>query len=320
MVDRIHLDSEDRETIQHIIRYGLRHREQWVGGRLALARSLQLPDLPDHGEFPRLAQQRDGVALHAPQLTGEGKGPEEDVTDLFRALLSVYEGRDYFEDEDGFHDALQRHVRRGLREFRGKLPTIRNFEEYLLQEMFFESESSDERSTDKGAAALGERISAVLSQLGIGAELLEAIEGPRLTRFKLSLEMLDDLDRLRKGVGKIGFALGFGQEAVTLALAPGEQQVFLFVPRPAAQWHAVAWKDVCHILAESAARAMALPVCLGTDVLGEPYLLDLAEAPHLFVGGTTGSGKSMCLHAILLSLLESERQRCTVAADRPEGC
>ena len=172
--------------------------------------------------------------------------------------------------------------------------------------MFFEAELSGEQGTDKGAAALGDRISAVLSQLGIGAELLEAIEGPRLTRFKLTLEMLDDLDRLRKGVGKIGFALGFGQEAVTLALAPGEQQVFLFVPRPPRQWRAVAWKDVRHILSETVANAMTLPVCLGTDVLGEPYLIDLAEAPHLFVGGTTGSGKSMCLHAILLSLLESE--------------
>ena len=91
MVDRIHLDSEDRDTIQHIIRYGLRHREQWVGGRLALARSLQLSDLPNPGEFPRLAQQRDGV-LHAPQLTGEGKGPEEDYTDLFRALLFSLRG------------------------------------------------------------------------------------------------------------------------------------------------------------------------------------------------------------------------------------
>ncbi|URK89509.1 hypothetical protein LP421_33165 (plasmid) [Rhizobium sp. RCAM05350] len=47
---------------------------------------------------------------------------------------------------------------------------------------------------------------------------------------------------------------------------------------------------------------MSLPICLRTTVLGEPLLIDLAEAPHLFIGGTTGSGKSMCLHAILLSL------------------
>ena len=305
MVDRIHLGRDDRETIQDIIKYGLKHHEQWVGGRLALARSLQMSDLPDPQTFQKQSQQRGGVELHAAQLTGEGKGSEEDITDILRALLSVHEGCDYFEDEEGFHDALQRHVRRGLREFRNTWPTDSDFHAYLLQEMFFEEDSFAEQNNDSGAAALGKRISAVLGQLGIGAELLETVEGPRLTRFKLILEMLDDLDRLRKGIGKIGFALGFGEESVTLTLAPGERQVFLFVPRPPKQWRTVTWKDVRHKLAEPVSEAMTLPVCLGTDVLGDPFLIDLTEAPHLFVGGTTGSGKSMCLHAILLSLLET---------------
>ena len=304
MVDRIHLDRADRETIQDIIKYGVKHHEQWVGGRLALARSLQMSVLPDPQVYRKLSQQSGGVALHAPQLTGEGKGSEEDVTDVLRALLSVFEGRDYFDDEDGFHDALQRHVRRGLREFRNSWPANSDFHEYLLQELFFEDGPARSSDADEGATALGGRISAVLGQLGIGAELLEAAEGPRLTRFKLTLEMLDDLDRLRKGIGKIGFALGFGEESVTLTLATGERQVFLFVPRPPRQWRTIAWKDVRYKFAEPVAEAMTLPICLGTDILGEPYLIDLAEAPHLFVGGTTGSGKSMCLHAILLSLLE----------------
>ena len=304
MVDRIHLDNADREIIQDIIRYGVRHHEQWVGGRLALARSLQMSNLPDPQVFKRLSQQRGGVELHAAQLTGEGKGVEEDLTDVFCALLSVYEGCDYFEDDEGFHDALQRHVRRGLREFRSTWPTGSDFHEYLLQEMFFDDEPSRSSDSDEGPATLGIRLAAVLGQLGIGAELLEAEEGPRLTRFKLTLEMLDDLDRLRKGVGKIGFALGFGEESVTHALATGERQVFLFVPRPPTQWRTVTWKDVRYKLAEPLADTMTLPICLGTDVLGEPYLIDLADAPHLFLGGTTGSGKSMCLHAILLSLLE----------------
>ena len=306
MVDRIHLGSEDRETIQHIIRNGLRHREQWVGGRLALARSLQISDIPSQTEFPKLSQQRKGLALHAAQLTGEGKGVDEDVTDVFCALLSAYEGCNYFEDEDDFHDALQRHIRRGLGEFRRRLPEFGSFERYLLQEMFFGAEQSNEQRSGAEALVLAERISRVLGQLGIGSEMLDAIEGPRLTRFKLMLKRLDDLDRLRKGIGKVGFALGFGQEAVTLSLAPGEQQVFLFIPRPASQWRAVTWRDVRNCLSEPVANVMTLPICLGTDVLGEPFLFDLAEAPHLFVGGTTGSGKSMCLHAILLSLLESQ--------------
>ena len=285
MVDRVHLDRADRQTIQDIIKYGIRHHEQWVGGRLALARSLQMSDLPDPRVYPKLSQQKEGVELHAAQLTGEGKSSEEDITDLVRALLSVYEGRDYFEDEEGFHDALQRHVRRGLREFRNTWPVNGDFHQYLVQELFFEDEPTRDSDADKGAATLGGRISAVLGQLGIGAELLEAEEGPRLTRFKLALEMLDDLDRLRKGVGKIGFALGFGEESVTLTLATGERQVFLFVPRPPMQWRTITWKDVRHKLDEPAADSMTLPICLGTDVLGEPYLIDLAEAPHLFVGG-----------------------------------
>lgn len=104
-----------------------------------------------------------------------------------------------------------------------------------------------------------------------------------------------------------------------MALAPREQQVFLFVPRPSSDWRSVTWKDVRGALFAPAAKDMSLPVCLGTDVLGDPYLMDLAEAPHLFVGGTTGSGKSMCLHAILLSLLEARGDQVQLVLIDPKA-
>jgi S-DNA-T family DNA segregation ATPase FtsK/SpoIIIE len=46
-----------------------------------------------------------------------------------------------------------------------------------------------------------------------------------------------------------------------------------------------------------------LPLWPGVDVLGRPFVFDLGRAPHLLVGGATGSGKSVCLHALLVSLL-----------------
>ncbi|AUW94939.1 hypothetical protein BXT84_14065 [Sulfobacillus thermotolerans] len=52
-------------------------------------------------------------------------------------------------------------------------------------------------------------------------------------------------------------------------------------------------------------KKMALPMCLGTDAVGNPVIVDLAEAPHLLIAGTTGSGKSIAAHAMLLSLLFS---------------
>ena len=62
----------------------------------------------------------------------------------------------------------------------------------------------------------------------------------------------------------------------------------------------------------------ALPVCPGVDVIGNPVVFDLAEAPHLFVAGATGSGKSVCMNAILLSLLKLTRPPQLLMID-PKG-
>ncbi|MDR1425433.1 MAG: DNA translocase FtsK 4TM domain-containing protein [Rickettsiales bacterium] len=47
----------------------------------------------------------------------------------------------------------------------------------------------------------------------------------------------------------------------------------------------------------------ALPLVLGSDIAGSPVIMDLARAPHLLIAGTTGSGKSVCINAMILSLL-----------------
>jgi S-DNA-T family DNA segregation ATPase FtsK/SpoIIIE len=193
-------------------------------------------------------------------------------------------------------------VRRGLQEITEQWQEDASFAEYLLREMLYDrGEATD--GADVAGTELTERVTRILGQIGVGARVRQTAEGPRITRFEMELAELEDLDRLRKGLGKIGFALGWGEDAVTLSLAPGERRVHLSIPRPTATWRTVDWSQVRGELSTPEAREMALPVCIGTDVLGEPFLFDLADTPHLFVGGTTGSGKSMCLHALLLSLL-----------------
>src|SRR5262245_46727674 len=105
MVDRIYLSPADRETMEAILGRGLGGRSDlWRPARLALARSLQMTEEPTAEAYPLLAQQgRAGVELHSQQFTGEGKG-EEDQTELYRALLSAYHGRDLTDDEDALHD------------------------------------------------------------------------------------------------------------------------------------------------------------------------------------------------------------------------
>lgn len=303
MVSRVQLTQEERDIIERINREGWRVKlDNWTAARLALARSLQLPDVPDPQKYPVLPAQRGGVELHAPQLTGEGRGNEaEDFTDLYRTMLSIYEGRDLFGDDDAFHAALQRHVRRGLAVIKEEWNSGADFFHYLSSELYGDNraEGTDDADTRQ---ELTDRVERALGQIGVGAKLMNSFEGPRLTRFTFELSLLDDLDRLKRGATKIGFALGLGDRIVDINVGTAERTVTLDIPRPATTWRTVNWSEVAGALDSPNARKMALPVCLGTTALGDPFLIDLAEAPHLFVGGTTGSGKSMCLHAILLSL------------------
>ncbi len=308
MVNKVHLAEAERDEVQALIRGGLRARvDQWTVARLAIARSLQETDAPSPSAFPPNPQRSGGIELHAPQLTGEGKGPAEDFTDAFRAILSIYEGQNLFEDEDAFHDALQRHVRRGLKLLRSEWAEGQDFPQYLLQQLYYEGRPRAEAGED-GSVELGAKVESALAQLGVGATVVDAQDGPRLTRFTLELAELDDLDRLRRGLGKLAFALGFGQESLSSNLAQGERRVHLLVPRPRATWRTVSWSEVRDDLQSPRAAGLTLPVTLGTDILGDPFVFDLVEAPHLFVGGTTGSGKSMCLHALLLSLLAAKER------------
>lgn len=305
MVDRVFLSVEERRLLATILS-GLGHRgqrdAQWPAARIALARSLQIAEAPDPVRFAEQSGVRGGSEIHAAQLTGEGADDRSDFTDAYRALLSIYTGQDLFADEAAFDLHLQAHVRRGIQEITEQWQEDSSFADYLLRELLYDRGETVAAGEPAGAE-LSERVTRILGQIGVGARVVQTSEGPRITRFEMELAELEDLDRLRKGLGKIGFALGWGENAVTSSLAPGERRVHLSIPRPSATWRTVDWSQVRGELATTEARNMALPVCIGTDVLGKPFLFDLADAPHLFVGGTTGSGKSMCLHALLLSLL-----------------
>jgi DNA segregation ATPase FtsK/SpoIIIE-like protein len=71
---------------------------------------------------------------------------------------------------------------------------------------------------------------------------------------------------------------------------------------PNRQRNTIFLRDILE-LDEYRASSCALPVVLGSDIAGTPVVMDLARAPHLLIAGTTGSGKSVCINAMILSLL-----------------
>lgn len=267
----------------------------WIVARLALARSLQMPQFPDE-ELAKPVTRERARDIHMEQMTGENNPSMEDLTDQFCLLLSLYHNVDLFANRDLFIELLQRHIQRGMTEIRASWREGNDFHDYLYQEMFFERAGTVEAPAD-----LKTRLARALGEIGVGADIEKVSVGPRLTRFTLRLSAAADLDRLHRDLDKIPFELGISRP-VTIVPVADERRIALDVPRPDSDWLPVDGGNIPEWLRN---RPEALPVCPGVDVLGEPVIFDLAEAPHLFVAGTTGSGKSVCVHALLLSLLSS---------------
>ncbi len=296
----IYTSRQDEDTIDLVLEKGLCAKlPKWKVLRIALAQSLRIPTSPDDA----LNKFEDrGSEYHLEQVSGAGAGNKEgeerrDFNDAFRALLSVYYDRNLMADSAAYKKYLQLHIRRGLREIRTGWRENHDFHEYLYQELFSGSMAAKEISP----AAMN-ALQNALAEIGVHAEIRTSIQGPRLTRYALHLPDVHDLDHLHKGMDKLSFSLGLGTQGVFTAPTAEPKMINLDVPRARDTWHPVAGEKLKEWALQTGLDAQ-LPVWPGVDVMGQPYFFDLASAPHLLVGGTTGSGKSVCLHALLLSLL-----------------
>lgn len=313
----IYFSAEEKAFFEIVLKDGLATTtgHNWWIVRFAIAQSMKIEGEPDARYRAPPGANRSELKME--QISGWAKVDGENYDDALRLLLGVHHDEDLFEDDRRYQELVQRHARRGLEAIKGSWASGRSFHDYLLDELYSgltigssETEGAFSGALDYTALAQG------LNQLGVSAtQAAETAEGPRLSRFSLTLGAVEDYDRLKRGLDDLAFALGLGNTGIGLAKDAGERRVILEVPRPSAYWRQVAWPTVAQALSD---RDELLPVSPGVDVLGVPFVFDLAEAPHLFVAGATGSGKSVCLNALLLSMVVSARPPQLLLID-PKG-
>lgn len=305
----LYFSAEEKIFFERVLSEGLATPggHYWWVIRFAIAQSLKVGGEPEERYAAPSAKGGGRSELNLEQITGWGKEEAQNFDDAFRILLSVMHNEELFDDNRRFVELIQRHARRGLELMRGAWAPGRSFYDYLLDELYLGvgySESVEDGTNLHGTLDFA-MLEQGLRQLGVGAAPAADIqEGPRLSRFQLTLAGVEDYDRLKRGLDDLSFAMGLGNTGIGLAKDFGERRVVLDVPRPAAFWRDVSWSVIAKSLA---GRDEALPVSPGVDVLGQPVIFDLAEAPHLFIAGATGSGKSVCLNALLVSLAISAR-------------
>ena len=138
-----------------------------------------------------------------------------------------------------------------------------------------------------------------LAQFDIEVALGDITKGPTITRFELHPAPGVKLEKIAALNNNIAAALK-AERINILAPVPGKSSVGIEVP------NRVKTKVIMRDLLESDEwknTKARIPLVLGKDVYGTPVIADLAEMPHVLIAGSTGSGKSVCINAIVGSLL-----------------
>jgi S-DNA-T family DNA segregation ATPase FtsK/SpoIIIE len=138
-----------------------------------------------------------------------------------------------------------------------------------------------------------------LAQFDIEVSLGDITKGPTITRYELHPAPGVKLEKITALSNNIAAALK-AERIHILAPVPGKSSVGVEVP------NLVKTKVIIRDLLESEEwmnSKARIPLALGKDVYGHPIIADLSEMPHLLIAGSTGSGKSVSINAIITSLL-----------------
>jgi S-DNA-T family DNA segregation ATPase FtsK/SpoIIIE len=151
----------------------------------------------------------------------------------------------------------------------------------------------DTASQERTAAELVD----ALGHFGIEARIVGAVVGPHVTRYELKLAPGVKMSKVATLRDDLAYALA-ATDVRILAPIPGKQAVGVEVPNEDRKM--VHLGDVYQ---DAPAGWSPLTVWLGKDIAGKAIGTDLAKQPHVLVAGTTGSGKSGCVNAMLSSIL-----------------
>ena len=143
------------------------------------------------------------------------------------------------------------------------------------------------------------RLSATIKSFGIPAEICDVTRGPTVTRYEVELEQGVKLNRLTNLSDDIALALGVS--GVRIAPVP-DKIAIVGIEVPNKKTTTVYLRDVIDT-PTFREKGSSLTFAIGKDIGGEPIVGDIAKLPHLLIAGTTGSGKSVCMNCLILSLL-----------------
>jgi len=141
------------------------------------------------------------------------------------------------------------------------------------------------------------------ANFGFKVRVVEVETGPVISQYEIELEAGLRLAKITNLADDLAIALRVPSVRI-VAPIPGKNSVGVEVPNTDRQM--VRLREVMEET-NAKSRNMKIPIYLGKDVGGNPMAVDLATMPHLLIAGRTGTGKSVCLNSIIVSMLMTRR-------------
>jgi S-DNA-T family DNA segregation ATPase FtsK/SpoIIIE len=181
----------------------------------------------------------------------------------------------------------------------------------LLKEPETGFSAIQERMVEEKAAML----EALLEEFGINAKVVNAEAGPAITMYELELAAGVKVSQISTLANDIARAVSSSSGSVrVVAPLAGKHTIGIEVPN--SERETVRLKE---LVMRGEVSKMQIPLFLGKISSGEVLVSDLASMPHLLIAGTTGSGKSVCINSILISILLTRGQMRSTDFDRSEN-
>jgi len=150
---------------------------------------------------------------------------------------------------------------------------------------------------DDKVRGVGYEIVNVMHDFRVEAKLINVVKGPTVTMYEFDLAPGIPVSRVTGLHQNIALRLG-GKQIRMLAPIPGKSAIGVEVPNEVRG--TVGFKE---LLGPLRAGKFNVPMVLGRDNDGTPFIIDVAKQPHMLIAGTTGSGKSVCINSLLTSIV-----------------
>lgn len=145
------------------------------------------------------------------------------------------------------------------------------------------------------------KILTTLKTFGVDTDIPRVFKGPAVTRFDIAIPPDVPMSKVTKLQSDLNLRIAAKSAIRMIAPVPNTSYVGIEVPNK--EPDSVSIKDIIVSDEFINTKPFSLVFALGKDVIGNPVSLDIADMPHLLVTGTTGSGKSVCLNTLIISLI-----------------